>query len=417
MAPSWDLLISNVLYPNTDDFGSWSIGDLAISGSSIAETGQELPRKARRVLDGSGMLAIPGLSNMHTHGHDMLWRGAREGAGVDRQWPEWFWDTYNTVSTETCTAAAIAAYVSSLRSGVTFVADHLRRSLEGPPFVEALLAAGLPGAIFASRPYGELSPLTLPHETAPAFEAALEQAARLPRRPLMIHAQETHHRLEQLQRRTGRSTVELLDEHGLLHERTFLVHLCAHSDSDLALAAARGAWVVVTPTAEMKLGERPLDPGRAARFGLKLLLGTDGPAYQNSNDLFSDLKLMALLWAREHGPEAVRVGELLATVTWRAAEALGRRGGRIRPGEAADLILLSAGSLSLEPLVREPFENAAAQLVYCASAADVRHVIVAGKLLVEGGRCLTADEPAVLASLREAVGRHFRLYLGDTKRS
>ncbi|HZF12256.1 MAG TPA: amidohydrolase family protein [Thermoanaerobaculia bacterium] len=361
-------------------------------------------------MDGSGLIAIPGLYNMHTHGHDMFWRGTREGAGVDRRWPDWFWNAYDTVSTETCTAAATAAYVNSLRCGVTFVADHLRRTLDGPPFVEVLGALGLPGAVFASRPYGESSPLTLPHETAPRFEEALEQAARLPRRPVMIHAQETPHRLEQIQRRTGRSTVELLDDHGLLHERTFLVHLCAHSDSDLELAAARGACVVATPTAEMKLGERTLDPERAARFGLKLLLGTDGPAYQNSNDLFTDLKQMALLWAREHGPGAVRVEELLAAVTWRAAEALGRRGGRLRAGEPADLTLLAAGTLSLEPLVSEPFENIAVQLVYCATGADIQHVVAAGRLLVEDGRCLAADEPAVLAALREAVGRHFRLH-------
>ena len=165
----------------------------------------------------------------------------------------------------------------------------------------------------------------------------------------------------------------------------------------------------------MKLGERTLDPDRAARFGLKFLLGTDGPAYQNSNDLFSDLKLMALLWAREHGPGAVRVEELLAAVTWRAAEALGRQGGRIRIGEPADLTLLGAGTLSLEPLVREPFENVAVQLIYGASAADVRHVVVAGKLLVEEGRCLTADESEVLASFREAVGRHFRLHFEEAE--
>jgi 5-methylthioadenosine/S-adenosylhomocysteine deaminase len=415
MTPLWDLLITNVLYPSTDDFKNWSRGDLAIEGASIAEIGQELPRRAHRFLEGSGLIAIPGFYNMHTHGHDMLWRGAREGAGVDRKWPEWFWETYNTVSVETCTAAATAAYVSSLRSGVTFVADHLRRSLDGQPFVAALSAVGLPGKVFASRPYGESSPLALPHETAPGFEAALEQAARLPRRPVMIHAQETPHRLEQLQRRTGRSTVELLDDYGLLHERTFLVHLCAHSDSDLELAATRGAWVVVTPTAEMKLGERTLSPDRAASFGLKLLLGTDGPAYQNSNDLFTDIKLMALLWARESGPEAVRVEELLSAVTWRAAEALGRKGGRLKIDEPADLTLLSAGTLSLEPLIREPFENIGAQLVYCASAGDVRHVVVAGKLLVEDRRCHAVDERAVLISLREAVGRHFRLHFEEVK--
>jgi 5-methylthioadenosine/S-adenosylhomocysteine deaminase len=412
MTELWDLLLSDVLYPTSDDFGRWTRGDIAIDGTSIAEVGEELPRRARRLIDGSGLIAMPGLYNMHTHGHDMLWRGAREGAGPDRDWPAWFWEAYNTVSEETCAAVATAAYVASLRNGVTFIADHLRHDLESALFLEALSVVGLGGAIFSSRPYSESSPIALPHETAPDFEAALQRAARLSRRPVMIHAQETSYRLERLQRRTGRSTVEFLDDHGLLHEQTFLIHLCAHSDSDLALAASRGAWVVVTPSAEMKLGERTLDPEKAGRFGLRLLLGTDGPAYQNSNDLFCDLKLLALIWAREQGPERVRVSDLLAMATWRAAGALGRRAGRLRSGEVADITLLSGRSISLQPLVREPFENVAAQLVYSASGSDVRHVMVAGKLMIENGRCLSTDESAVLTAMEKAVGRHFRMHLG-----
>ena len=347
---------------------------------------------------------------MHTHGHDMLWRGAREGAGVDREWPGWFWSTYNGVSTEACVVAARAGYVDSLRCGVIFVADHLRHNLPAAPFVAALAEIGLTGRVHATCSESSAGPITLPHETAPGFEVAVEKAARLSRRPTMVHAQETPYRVDNVLRRTGRSTVELLDDYGLLHDQTFLVHLCEHSESDLERVAARGAWVVATPVAEMKLGERPLDPGTAARHGVKLLLGTDGPAYHNSNDLFGDLKVMALLWAREHGAQAVDAGELLSLATWRAAMAVGRPGGRIRPGEPADLVLLAADTLSLQPLVQEPFENVAVQLIYGACRADVRHVLAGGRLAVEDWQCQTVDEAEVLAAMKCAVGEHFRLH-------
>jgi 5-methylthioadenosine/S-adenosylhomocysteine deaminase len=409
MIPTWDLLFSNVFYPISDDFRTWTRGDLAIAESRIAEIGPELSGTARRSLDGSGLIALPGLYNMHTHAHDMLWRGAREGAGIDRSWPDWFWRVYDEVSLEACLAAAKACYIDSVRSGVVFVVDHLRRTLPSPSFVTALGAVGIQGRVHSSPIHGPSAALALPHETSGWFEASLEEAARLPRVPLMMHAQETPRRLEHIYARKGRSTVELLDDYGLLHSQTFLVHLCENSDSDLQLITARGAHVVVTPTAEMKLGEGTLDIERAARFGLKPLIGTDGPAY-NNNDIFSDLKLMALLWARCHGPEAVRVEDLLAAVTWRAAEAVGRPGGRLQPGSLADLIFLKKDTLVLQPLVREPFENTATQLVYSASRADVYHAVVDGRLVVEASRYLATDETEIIAAMRHAVGRYFFLH-------
>jgi 5-methylthioadenosine/S-adenosylhomocysteine deaminase len=406
----WDLLLLDVLYPTSGDFRRWAVADIAIGDREIAAIEPGLPRVARNILGDGGLIAIPGLINMHTHAHDMFWRGSREGAGVDREFPTWFWDAYDHVTPEAALAAANAAYLDSLCSGVTFVADHLRYQFDGPPFVAAMAALGVRGAVFAARPYADASPLSIPHETSRHFPAALEAAARLPRRPIMMHAQETRRRLDEVMRRTKRSTVEILDDHGLLHEQTFLVHLCAHSRSDLELVAARGANVIVTPAAEMKLGEASIDPGYAAAAGIRWLIGTDGPAYQNANDLFGDIKLLALLWARSQGPAAVDVGELLAAATWRAAEALGLPPGRIAVDAPAHLTLLAADSLALQPLVRDPFVNVATQLVYSATRADVRHVVVGGHLVVRDGRCLTGEPAPILAAMRRAVADHFHLY-------
>jgi hypothetical protein len=73
-------------------------------------------------------------------------------------------------------------------------------------------------------------------------------------------------------------------------------------------------------------------------------------------------------------------------------------------------VLLAGDTLSLQPLVREPFENVAVQLVYGSGRADVRHVLAGGRLAIEDGRCRTADEAGVLAALKRAVGEHFRLH-------
>jgi len=168
---------------------------------------------------------------------------------------------------------------------------------------------------------------------------------------------------------------------------------------------------VVTPTAEMKMGERTLDLEHARRYGLRLLLGTDGPAYNNSNDLWGDIKLAALLWARTHGPKAVKAEEILKAVTWHASEAVESPAGCILVGTPADLIFLRGDALALQPLVKEPFDNVAVQIVYSASSAVICHVISKGRLVVADGRCLTVDEAQIVATMKRTVRRHFTLHL------
>jgi cytosine/adenosine deaminase-related metal-dependent hydrolase len=78
------------------------------------------------------------------------------------------------------------------------------------------------------------------------------------------------------------------------------------------------------------------------------------------------------------------------------ARALGRDDlGRIAPGARADLVLWKARSWSMTPL-RDPVKN----LVYNANAEDVDRVYVNGRLVVDAGRVLAADERAILDALQ-----------------
>src|SRR5262249_19978936 len=78
------------------------------------------------------------------------------------------------------------------------------------------------------------------------------------------------------------------------------------------------------------------------------------------------------------------------------ARALGRDAlGRIAPGAAADLVLWKASSWAMTPL-RDPIKN----IVYNATAEDVDRVYVGGRLVVDKGRVLAADEAKILADLQ-----------------
>src|SRR5205085_10451690 len=139
----------------------------------------------------------------------------------------------------------------------------------------------------------------------------------------------------------------------LLHSDTFLIHLGHHSDNDLDLIKQRGAHVVATPAAEMKLGEKTFDAVVARERGISLLLGTDGPAYDASEDIFVELKMLSLLSAMKYGPGYVSPGEILMMATSRAADAVLPASSFPGAGVAADLVLIDAHDIGVLPIVRE----------------------------------------------------------------
>ena len=113
----------------------------------------------------------------------------------------------------------------------------------------------------------------------------------------------------------------------------------------------------------------------------------------------------AMRWAAvcskivERNTEATTAAHAFDAATLGGARALGRDDlGRIAPGAKADLVLWKAASWKMTPL-RDPVKN----IVYNATAEDVDRVYVDGRLVVDGGRVLAADEEAILAALQAAA--------------
>jgi 5-methylthioadenosine/S-adenosylhomocysteine deaminase len=115
----------------------------------------------------------------------------------------------------------------------------------------------------------------------------------------------------------------------------------------------------------------------------------------------------AMRWAAvcskivERSTQATTAADAFDAATLGGARALGRDDlGRIAPGARADLVLWKAASWAMTPL-RDPIKN----IVFNATAEDVDRVYVDGRLVVDGGRVLAADERAILAALQAAGER------------
>ena len=108
-----------------------------------------------------------------------------------------------------------------------------------------------------------------------------------------------------------------LDSLGALGPLTVAAHCLWLDEADWDILALRGCALVHNPVSNMKLASGPaFDWEKARSRGLRILLGTDGAASNNSLDLLGDLKIAGLLQKHHYGDaRRLPVEELLRAAT------------------------------------------------------------------------------------------------------
>ncbi|MBC7288595.1 MAG: amidohydrolase family protein, partial [Armatimonadetes bacterium] len=175
------------------------------------------------------------------------------------------------------------------------------------------------------------------------------------------------------------------------------------TDEDVEILVRRKVGIAHCPTSNMKLASGFAPVAKLLSAGAILGLGTDGPASNNNLDMFEEMMVGAVI-AKGHtrNPVVLSAIHMLAMATRGSAAALGLEGqvGALRPGMRADIIVVDFNRPHLQPL-----HNVISHLVYSAQAADVRDVIVDGKVVMRDRQILTVDEEEVIAKARECARR------------
>ncbi len=216
--------------------------------------------------------------------------------------------------------------------------------------------------------------------------------------PLHAHLSEQRAENEACQARYGRTPTQVLYDSGALGAGTTVVHATHLSDVDRALLGDTGTGVCLCPTTERDLADG-IGPARdLADAGSPLCLGSDSHAVI---DMFEEARATELderLRTEHRGHFSP--AELLGAATVAGHRALGwPDAGTLAPGARADLVtvdLTSVRTAGAEPL---------AAAVFAASTADVRHVVVDGRVVVRDGRHSGFDVAAELARCIDGVTR------------
>ena len=214
--------------------------------------------------------------------------------------------------------------------------------------------------------------------------------------PLHAHVSEQPAENEQTIAVFGCTPVELLDRQAVLGDRFTAVHATHLGDDDVSLLQSSNSTCCICATTERDLADG-IGPTAAFRdAGIAMTIGSDSHAvidpFEETRGIELDERL-ASLTRGTHQP-----GELLNAATRSGYQSLGwRNGGRIEIGALADL---TSVSLSSPRLAGTDADHAAAAIVFAATADDVHHVVVGGRVVVADGSHRTID---VAADLRRSI--------------
>jgi 5-methylthioadenosine/S-adenosylhomocysteine deaminase len=224
--------------------------------------------------------------------------------------------------------------------------------------------------------------------------------------PLLTHLAEAPSEIEDVTQRTGMTPVSYLDSLGVLDDRLLAAHVVLPEPDEIERLAERGVGVAHCPQSNMKTaaGTSPVVAMQAA--GVAVGIGTDGAGSNNDLDLWDEMDTAAKLQKLATGdPTALPARLALAMGTLEGARALDMQDeiGSLEPGKRADLIVVATDGLHQWP--HPPAQNPYSLAVYATKAADVRTVLVDGRVVVEGGEVLTLNVAEVLRETAEIRAR------------
>jgi 5-methylthioadenosine/S-adenosylhomocysteine deaminase len=423
-----DLVVRGGLVVVPEDHGGIIEGDVVVRDGSIVSVGVPFSGVARRVVDASHGVVLPGLVNAHMH--ECLERGIFEDLPFIRWLEEFALPKDRAYEPRHQRAAALLNQLEMIRGGTTTFIDIFRhpdeaasvaltsglRAIISPQVIESVPGAGetLDTNIeFVERWHGRSDRIQAwfgPHALyscgADTFSVMSSHAARLGV-GLHTHLAESRDEVRTISEGTGLRPAAYLDRLIGPGHPVLLAHAVHLTDAEIELVAARGWAVAHCPTSNMKLGNGVARIPALLAAGVTVGLGTDSIMTNNNLDLFEEMRQAALVQKLTlEDATAMPCREVFAMATAGSAAALaqGDQIGTIEVGRRADVIVVGLDACHLWPLLTGEHNNVLAQLVYSSNASDVRTTIVDGEVLMEDGVVATIDRDEV----SELVGREAR---------
>jgi cytosine/adenosine deaminase-related metal-dependent hydrolase len=416
---------------NGNILAPFSGGHIYIKGNKIISAGPErCDKSADYKIDASRMLVIPGLINTHHHFFQTLTRNLYSTQKAELF--DWLTTNYNIwrgIDEEAIYISTKVAIAELLKSGCTTSSDHLYLFPKKSALtllnteIQAAKEMGIRfqptrGSMSMGKSKGGLPPDDVVQSDSIIIEDTIrlikeyhddsfgsmlrislapcspfsitpelmKEAANLASEyNLMMHTHlaETQDEVDFCMEKFGMRPFELMKSLNWISPNAWFAHSIYLNDREIREAGEAQVGVSHCPTSNMRLSSGIARIKELIEAGVKVSLGVDGSASNDSSNMLMEMR-NALLLSRLREPEyRLSADEVLWMATVGGAKALGRDDiGEIKPGKCADITMISMDRLEYSGAQHDP----ASAIILCVSMSPVDWIIVNGEIVMEKGK-------------------------------
>ena len=424
-----DTLISNVTVVTMNArmevlFGAY----IGIDGGKIVSITKTAPKEQpKTIIDGTGMVAMPGLVNCHTHLATSMLRSYSDDL-ANHEALEALLQKEAKMDSRAAKAAALMSIAECLRFGITSVSDlYYYPAATAEAVAESGIKANLALSSYRFIDQNEEFDFETDEQCAELQKVvekwhgyddgrikidagiyaeytsnyklweSLAGYASEKGLGMQLHLAATREEADSCMDRTGMGPGELLNCHSLFAVPATAAGCVALDDYERKLLGKKGASAVATPLADAKAGQPTTPISDCVKAGMNVALGTGGAIECGNLDMFEVMRCAAMAERLRAGkPDALPAAAALMMATFCGARAQGRSEtcGILAEGMDADIVLVDFSAPHLMPC-----HNVLNALLWSAKGGDVAMTMVRGKILYRSGSFPTIDLQKVVEEL------------------
>lgn len=374
-----------------------------------------------KIINCKDKVVLPGLINNHTHSSMSILRGYADDLVLDKWLKEMIWPAEAKLTEEDIYWGAMLAVLEMIKTGTTTFTDmyfHMDKVAEvvQKSGIRAVLGEGLieendgieglnSSLDFAlkynNKANGRITTCMAPHSAytcSPDYLKKVSKAALENNLLVNIHVSETKDEVNIIKEKYNTTTVQLLEEIGLLDNSVIAPHCVYVNEKDINIIKNKKVGVVYNPSSNMKLSSGIAPISKLLDNNINVSYGTDSAASNNNLDLIEEARMGSYLQkVSTANPTVLPIEENLKMLTSNGAKILKYSNlGEIKEGYLADLILID----TKKSVHQYPSYNYLSNIFYAGNGGDVDTVIVNGEVLMENRKLITIDEDEVYENIK-----------------
>lgn len=372
-------------------------GDLLVEDNRIKKIAKNIKEASDKVIDCEGNLLLPGFKNTHTHSGMTFLRSFADDLPLE----DWLYKSVFPLEAhltkEDVYHLTKLAFAECLTSGVTACFDMyflpraiyqaaldigMRALILGIPQEDRGNSPEVEDMIVETKDKNLLARFALGfHAVYTSKDKQLKTISMLAHKyhlPVYMHCSETKIEVTNCLKEHKLTPTMYFEKYKLFDYGGGIYHGVHLNDEDIALLAKRKVYVTTCPCSNLKLASGIAPIKKLYEAGVKVAIGTDGPASNNALDMFREIYLTSVLSKyRENDPASIDAYEILKMACVNGAHMMGiDDADSLAKGKFADIIMIDLHTPDMQPIT-----NIIKNVVYSGSKLNVKMTMINGKIL------------------------------------